>query len=83
MADASFDLKYVKAGGGFQGCVLLSTLFLQQINDMPLIININFCMVESTSDAFYSSPSSISRDYVKECNQVVSEVETLLTGVSE
>ncbi|CAF4943736.1 unnamed protein product [Pieris macdunnoughi] len=80
---ACSDLKPVNAGVP-QGCVLSPTLFLLHINDMLKLSNIHCYADDSTGDTFYTGRAGISRAVVDEYrNKLVSEVETLLRGVSD
>ncbi|CAF4818551.1 unnamed protein product [Pieris macdunnoughi] len=80
---ACSNLKPVNAGVP-QGCVLSPTLFLLHINDMLKLSNIHCYADDSTGDTFYTGRAGISRAVVDEYrNKLVSEVETLLRGVSD
>ncbi|CAF4908224.1 unnamed protein product [Pieris macdunnoughi] len=80
---ACSDLKPVNAGVP-QGCVLSPTLFILHIIDMLQLSNIHCYADDSTGDTFYTGRAGISRAVVDEYrNKLVSEVETLLRGVSD
>ena len=66
-----------------QGCVLFPRLFLLHINDMLEDSSIHCYADDSTVDAVYSGPASISRENVEQCrNKLVSSVEASLDNVS-
>ncbi|CAH2041149.1 unnamed protein product, partial [Iphiclides podalirius] len=83
VAGACSDPKFVNAGVP-QGCVLSPTLFLLHINDMLQISSVHCYADDSTVDVSYTGRANISRENVYERrNKLVSEVETLLTKVSD